>query len=852
MKLLISTPNYILNYDVELNSLDVLESSKGEYYGITWNSTGDTIAISCSGIKNSSLVTLEHYVSSEKGSIVVGGRNSWPFLSGPHQIQWVDERYILATNTGRNALTRFAIDDQGVRHFRYDDILWDRLTPMGREGSHFNSIFYKHDKVYLAAHNFDKGSYILELSWPSLEQISDPKKLEISGIHNLWITNEGQWIVCDSNAGALVDANNGEIIWANNLQGFTRGLAASDSYLFVGNSELTSKRDVRTESQSGIWILDRNTWNVCDYIQLGEFGCVNEVRIYDQPDDCHQSNALKTEALSVFKGISTSYPDKKYIKSVVNEADRQQIIYTASQPNIHNNSEWKIKHANAAIVFDQSGLISMPRDGFAIIASKNFVPSINFQFNADLHFLGASSTDHASLIGRYRGPGDQNMCAALFQLDDSKLTASIWENNGTWRRINQSQFEIISKDDSVAGNNSQDSRNCEISPVSIEFRVQEADAEIIIGNLGSLKALLTSPSTTGELGIRFSGRSLGFSSIKYKVLEAISPDNHHASGPMVFVHIPKCSGTSFENYLKNSEPLRDHSSCYTGGLQKEAKLFDNFVNNNRHSKFLYGHVKYEFFERFFPNGLLVTFLRDPIKRTISHYKHWHDSANFPLQDPGLLSIKPEVREAFEFAQSASLRDFVNTNNTYIKGGALGNMETLLLSSVHSGSLADHLESAKENLAKCIFFGLTEKFEESIDLFRSIFLDAPEYALEQSLENRSRELMEEIPIDVINTIRQQVSYDIELYEYAKKLFEERKISVSSARFFLSQLNSLNDEEHRSEELRNKGKPETNNLLIEKEEENILLRQIIAEVSALYGEVVDSNGWKIVELLRRLRK
>ena len=40
---------------------------------------------------------------------------------------------------------------------------------------------------------------------------------------------------------------------------------------------------------SGLWILDRRTWRETDYLALGPYGAVNEVRLLDVPDEAHHN-----------------------------------------------------------------------------------------------------------------------------------------------------------------------------------------------------------------------------------------------------------------------------------------------------------------------------------------------------------------------------------------------------------------------------------------------------------------------------------------------------------------------------------------------------------------------------------
>ena len=330
-------------------------------------------------------------------------------------------------------------------------------------------------------------------------------------------------------------------------------------------------------------------------------------------------------------------------------------------------------------------------------------------------------------------------------------------------------------------------------------------------------------------------------------------------GPLAFIHIPKCSGTSFENYLATSSQFKGRCNCFTGvDLQGRLEDFGSYLRRNASSSFVFGHIYYAVYERYIPNALFATFLRDPVQRTISQYKSWHDPKNFQPKDPHYIKSTPAVKEALEFTQRATLEEFVKTNNSIVISGALGNIQTRMLSSYENVSFEMHLESAKENLAKCIFFGLTEKFEESIGLFQSTFPDAPAYALKPVHENRSLVEVSDISSETMDIIKEQVSFDILLYDFAKTLFEERKHLQFVARqtFLLNNLAPVSNENPDA-------KLDTITQLLTKTlsdkemltEENQLLSKQLEELAAIYKDltgvyenIIGSKAWRAIEAMR----
>jgi hypothetical protein len=411
---LVSTPGFIIYHDTNSAKSEILESGRGNYYGITWSQAGSELVLSHSGVDEQSLVDLTTYATSEKGYLTIGGQTTWQFLSAPHQILWVDDMIVI-TNTGRNALAKLNPRDHSIVQHRYDAILWDRLSSTSFDGAHLNSLYRKGDTLYAVAHNFKKGSYILELDWPSLEEKGRRGVRNATGIHNLWIDETGRFIACDSNSGALIDANTAETLWNNPSEGgYTRGLAATDKIILVGHSE-NSPRTHRRFSETGLWILDRPNLRMLDYQYLGHFGAVQDVRIVDEPDLCHHGKTLSVEALGALRARTSQISRARVIKT------------RAAEPFFET---WRIVLGNPSFA-DLGTLFSTDDELLLCIAKKRAIG-----ISGKLRWRVGAGTGHASLIVSYSGPQDENMAAALFEQSKSdSLLVSIWINCDEWRKL---------------------------------------------------------------------------------------------------------------------------------------------------------------------------------------------------------------------------------------------------------------------------------------------------------------------------------------------------------------------------------------------------------------------------------
>lgn len=102
---------------------------------------------------------------------------------------------------------------------------------------------------------------------------------------------------------------------------------------------------------------------------------------------------------------------------------------------------------------------------------------------------------------------------------------------------------------------------------------------------------------------------------------------------MIFLHIPKTAGTSFRlgasAYFGPKYEVRDYGEKVkaTSRLVKkyiyERGDYETFRKeiDNRQIKFITGHYRSEKYLPYFDKGTFVTFVRDPIQRMVSEYKH---------------------------------------------------------------------------------------------------------------------------------------------------------------------------------------------------------------------------------------
>lgn len=419
---LVTTTRHLLLVDLERRSVVPLENERPEYYGISWFAGSPELVLSHSGLDNETLRDLAGYARSEVGWVSQGARDSRKCLSAPHQILCAPDGRIICTNTGRNVVS--VLDPLQPNRFQEAGLSaqrWDRLSPEEAFGDHLNSVFLQDDRLHVIAHRHARGSLLGSFSYPDLELLAVEPLGERSGLHNIWITAEGQRISCHSEAGSLIDLDARAPLWQSGSPMYSRGLAACADYVVVGESQKGSRQD-RRASSSGLWILDRHDWKAIDYLCLGPYGAVHEVRLLDMLDEAHHGQP--------FAGLA----DLLVRESCAERLSRQRLKSA--------DSEYRARQRWAAFetVF---GSPSPNGDGWRTATCDDLCLAMKAQRNEPaemavaFELLAPLDQSHVSIILDYRGAGgDTDMTALLLHpRDDHQATLTLWRHDGTtWRQ----------------------------------------------------------------------------------------------------------------------------------------------------------------------------------------------------------------------------------------------------------------------------------------------------------------------------------------------------------------------------------------------------------------------------------
>ncbi len=234
---------------------------------------------------------------------------------------------------------------------------------------------------------------------------------------------------------------------------------------------------------------------------------------------------------------------------------------------------------------------------------------------------------------------------------------------------------------------------------------------------------------------------------------------------LIFLHIPKTGGFTFDWVVKRQYRSDDIFHIKTDdekstSVQDFLRLSETRKNGIR---LLMGHMPWGLDTHLRQPSLYITFLRDPVERIISHYY-------FVLRNPRHYMYDQVIRHKM------TLDDYL-TNAPSVE---MVNGQTKVLAGDETLPPFEALERAKENLRERSVFGLTERFDESLLMMKKQLGWNYVYYSKRNV-TRDRPSRSAIAPETIARIMQMNELDIQLYEYAARLFEER-IQAESPFFY----------------------------------------------------------------------
>lgn len=221
---------------------------------------------------------------------------------------------------------------------------------------------------------------------------------------------------------------------------------------------------------------------------------------------------------------------------------------------------------------------------------------------------------------------------------------------------------------------------------------------------------------------------------------------------VLFLHIPKTAGKTLGEILKKKYPsqVARYDGIPRQGWQKRSVRREIKQFSKEKKRCIYGHYNFGLNIHHHLNRpfCYITMLRNPVDRVISLYYYIRRSPGHYLYE--------RVRN-MSLAQFASAKDIKENSNS----------QTILLAGTNNAS------KAKQNLATYFsVIGLTERFNESLFLIKQELGWKNISRFVSYHVTKRRPSLKEVPPHVVKLIQQNNRSDIEIYKYAKHLFNQK--------------------------------------------------------------------------------
>ncbi|XP_076034328.1 heparan sulfate 6-O-sulfotransferase [Oratosquilla oratoria] len=295
---------------------------------------------------------------------------------------------------------------------------------------------------------------------------------------------------------------------------------------------------------------------------------------------------------------------------------------------------------------------------------------------------------------------------------------------------------------------------------------------------------------------------------------------------IVFLHIQKTGGTTFGKHLVKDLALekecrchrkrKKRCTCLRPGSSSETWLFSRYSTGWKcglHADWteLVSCVdevmdkidNKEIKRRYF----YITFLRNPVLRYLSEFRHVRRGATWKtakLVCNGRPATKEEVPLCYttDTWENVTLEEFLACPSNLAINRQTRMLADLTLVGCYNNSLMSQEErdtvmllSAKNNLKKMAFFGLTELQEISQYLFEETFNFKFSVRFEQYNETNAKGALSGLEPETVEDIRRLNHLDMKLYEYARTLLQDRFKKLSSQdNHFQEHFNHMGKFEH----------------------------------------------------------
>ena len=220
---------------------------------------------------------------------------------------------------------------------------------------------------------------------------------------------------------------------------------------------------------------------------------------------------------------------------------------------------------------------------------------------------------------------------------------------------------------------------------------------------------------------------------------------NQATELIVSVHVPKTGGETFRDILEaltEGHLQRDYADRPLApmSLRQRIRLATARPHLDPDTRAVHGHFNATKYWRRYPDARYMAWFREPVERLASHYHYWKRKPD--RKNPTCQKLMQEDLSLEAFAALPEMRD----------------VHARFLGEVPAASLA--------------FVGITERYDDSIDLFRRAFYPALPVATERVNVNPERD-GDRYDLDPATreAIEQLNSADMDVYRAAVARFEQ---------------------------------------------------------------------------------
>jgi hypothetical protein len=252
---------------------------------------------------------------------------------------------------------------------------------------------------------------------------------------------------------------------------------------------------------------------------------------------------------------------------------------------------------------------------------------------------------------------------------------------------------------------------------------------------------------------------------------AASPQNR----TLLFIHIPKTGGATATGVLSTRFADEDCLPLY----QRPAPDLDDLDR----FRYVTGHLTAAFAKRFRRPPFVVTFLRDPIERTLSSYSYLRAMSpdfgrSLLLLDRGE-GAHDRLLKCAELTRRLPIDEIIRTEPE-IAAEYFGNRQSRMVGGTDPRGGDERLDRALEGLERCDFIGLSDRLDESVRWLTRRLGWRDLAPVPRTNVTGTRLYGDELSDGALHTLREFTSIDGELYARAVAEFERRVAEWSSAK------------------------------------------------------------------------